>query len=286
MTDTIYKYRVWCSTDSKWVETWEATTPTHCSENNTHTIDTAKTSIIDQVSEMIPTSDAGHKLIVHSTPRPMTDNNTLYSYWTGSGDDVVNHIIGGGPPIIFSLTVGVPSVAIDVEFDMTFGNVYIHEGAFLWKNASVGDYVSAEVIARASPITTAVSHDLIIDSDNYILYSPGGPGTGTHGFAGTPHLLPRPFSKDGDWNYDGVSLTPNFSKTGGYKINSQEHIIHRFMNKVMLIGSSYNYMRMVSHESTQVYAGYFIRITCHNVSNTAWEGAAMVSAFRDSTAKP
>lgn len=286
MTDTIYKYRVWCTTDNKWVESWGATLPTTCAENNTHTIDSTKTTIIDQISAAFPSSDAGNKIVVHSTPRPMMGANTLYSYWTGSGDDVINHIIGAGTPAVFALTPGTPSVSVDIEFDVLFGEVYIHEGSFLWRNAGIGDYVSAEVIAKASPITTYVSHDLVIDSDNYILYSSGGPGTGTHGFAATPHLLPRPFSKDGDWNYDGVSLTPNFTKTGGYKISSQEHIIHRFMNKVMLVGSSDSYMRMVSHESTQIYAGYIIRITCHNISNTTWQGTAMITAFRDSTAKP
>lgn len=61
---TVYNYRVYCTTDSKYVTTWGTDTPTTCPENNTHTIDQNATTIINQVStnmvsieeETIPTN--------------------------------------------------------------------------------------------------------------------------------------------------------------------------------------------------------------------------------------
>ena len=47
----IYKYRVYCTTDSKYVNGWYETEPDFCPENNTHTIDSSKTSILDSRKE-------------------------------------------------------------------------------------------------------------------------------------------------------------------------------------------------------------------------------------------
>ena len=46
----INKYRIWCNTDSKYVTGWsdvEPNTTTGCFENNTHSIDVLKTSILE-----------------------------------------------------------------------------------------------------------------------------------------------------------------------------------------------------------------------------------------------
>jgi len=44
---TIYKFRVWCNTEQKFVEGWLEQTPTVCFNNCDHSIDTDKTSIIE-----------------------------------------------------------------------------------------------------------------------------------------------------------------------------------------------------------------------------------------------
>ena len=286
MANAIYKWRIWCNTDNKWVEGWSEIAPTTCFENNTHTIDSTKTSIIETITETLPLSEDKTKIIVHSTPRPILSNSLLFSYWTSAGDNLTTHGIGDGPLTIFSLTPGVASQSINMEFDPIYGKVFIHEGYFMCQGAGLGDYVNAEIIAHASPISTGAPNlDLVLDNDNYVLYSSGGPGTGTHGFTGTPHLLPRTYSKDGDWDYNGTALTPNFTKTGGYKININEFVVHRLMNHIALLDNG-GYLRMASVESTELPPGYFIKITCHNVSNTTWQGTAMITAFRDCTAHP
>lgn len=51
MSKTVYQYRVYCTTDSKYVTTWSTEDPTVCPENNTHSINAGSTTIIDQIEE-------------------------------------------------------------------------------------------------------------------------------------------------------------------------------------------------------------------------------------------
>lgn len=101
----LFKYRVWCSTDSKWEYIWledTATAPTTCPANPAHTIDSAKTSSVD-TAESDPQADAdgalmsrqkiaksGHhyqafvaKLkIGHSTINCKDKDGTAIGFWT------------------------------------------------------------------------------------------------------------------------------------------------------------------------------------------------------------
>lgn len=54
MAMPVRKYRVWCDTDSQWEYVWLDDTqgePTVCPTNTAHTIDTSKTSIVEEVIE-------------------------------------------------------------------------------------------------------------------------------------------------------------------------------------------------------------------------------------------
>jgi len=62
------KYRVWCEDESAYFETWLETDPTTCPNNNTHTITTSKTSIIES-REDEPQKDPSGKLRVQSSSR-------------------------------------------------------------------------------------------------------------------------------------------------------------------------------------------------------------------------
>ena len=45
---TKYKYRVWCNTEAKWIETdFTTLTPSGCPNNNLHSINQDETTIID-----------------------------------------------------------------------------------------------------------------------------------------------------------------------------------------------------------------------------------------------
>jgi len=52
---TVNKYRVYCTTDSKYEYTWSETEPTTCPTNTAHSIDASKTTIVDQVDPNIMT---------------------------------------------------------------------------------------------------------------------------------------------------------------------------------------------------------------------------------------
>ena len=285
---TITKYRIWCVDDDRWIETWSETEPTGCPENVAHAIDTTKTSIIDTVSETIPLSEIGGKVWVHQSAKPVLTNKTLYSMWSGAGDDLADNTnLGTGPLMKIQCSPGTALSIVDMKFNPIHGDIYIHQGYISWEGAGFGDYVSADVIAQATAVQTVANLDLIIDGNGYIKYSPTGPGTGTHGFAATPKLLPRSFSHDGHWNYTPITgLSPNFTGTGDWNISTNEEVVHRFINRIPVCGTSNGYMTLDSTESFKLPQGYFLRIKATNVSDTSWKFGTLILLFRERTFKP
>lgn len=232
------------------------------------------------------------KLAVHSSAKPEPVGHSTYAVWAGCGDDLTQEderlSIGGGELLSFNMTYGTPLVSKDVKFDPRHGRVWIHEAYLKFENGGVQDYLTADIIAPATPLLTGSplpgSADYIVE-DDWVKYSPGGPGTGTHMLAGMPVLMERPFDKDGDWDYDGVNLTPNFAGTGQYKITAAERVAHRYFNKVPLFGSSTTYFTMSSDETAElpISMGYFIRINVHNASNSNWNLSAIMEIYRERT---
>ena len=51
MASDVNYYRVWCNTEGAYVYTWNTIEPTVCPNNNTHSIDTALTVILETISE-------------------------------------------------------------------------------------------------------------------------------------------------------------------------------------------------------------------------------------------
>jgi len=239
--------------------------------------------------EKLPISDLdGTKLAVHTSSKPYLEGKTTYAVWTGSGDNAMNGMMCDGDMLEFDLTPGTAEHAIDVKYNQAMnGRVWIHEGYLKFEGGGAGDYIDAVVIAMATPLQTAVNLDLIV-TDNWITYSTGGAGTGTHGFADANQivLVPRPFSNDGDWDYDGTNLTPNFTSTGGYKMADIERIVSKYMNKLPCRGTSNNYFSMTSDDTTELLQNYFLRITAHNVSDTTWFASAIIEIFRERTFNP
>ena len=88
----------------------------------------------------------------------------------------------------------------------------------------------------------------------------------------------------GDWNYDGTNLTPA-SGDGEYKMANVEKIVHRYIHKIPCCGTV-PYFTMSSDETTELPAGYFLRITAHNVSLTTWNASVIVEIYRERTFVP
>ena len=220
---------------------------------------------ITERKEDLPLSELGDKLAVHPSTKPTDPNKEFYLVWTGCGDDVTNHSVGEGELLAFAVATGNPTVSKEIRFDPLFGDVYIHEGYAKWDGGSAGDHMSAMIMTDPTPVQQVASLDLVVE-DDWIKYSQSGPGTGTHGFAAAPTLVKRTFSKDGDWDYEGGNLTPNFAGDGLYKISTIERTVHKYINKIPLCGTSGGYDRLTSDETAWLPPGYFIRVTAYNAS--------------------
>jgi len=222
----------------------------------------------------------GNKLAIHESSRPSLNGLSFATVWTGAGDDVTNHIIGGGPLMELTLTPGTLSVSVEAEFDAAFGEVWLHEGYVMWETAGWGDYINNSVFSRPTLLQTSINLDYEIVS-NKVKYATGGAGTGTHGFASTPVLVPN-VNKTGYWNYNGT-LTPNLTQTGAYDIYDIEVEVNRFHNKVPLFGSATAFNMLQSADSSLVPNNYFLRITAYNMSNTTWKVWFIMTLYRERT---
>lgn len=238
----------------------------------------------------LPVSDLdGIKLAVHSSNKPKIDNSETYVVWSGSGDNTIDGSICDGELLEFNMAPGISEKIIDVKFDQTLnGRVWIHEGYLKFENGGSGDHMNAEVISEVTPLQQSVNLDLVVDVDGWISYAPGGAGTGTHGFADPTKivLIPKTFSKNGQWDYDGVSLIPNQTDTGGYKLSTNECVIHRYMNKIPVRGACSSYFSMTSDETSEIFKNYFLRMSAFNASNTTWHASVIMELFRERTYNP
>ena len=228
------------------------------------------------------------KLSVHASYKPKVDGHTTYAIWTGAGDDMTDpeNGNGNGPMLQIHTEVGVPESSIDIEFNPMYGRIWLHEAYAKFTGGGSGDYMSASVLAYGVPLQQAVSLNLIVDADDFIKFSPAGPGTGTHGFADPTKitLIERSFSNDGDWNYDtNDGLTPNLQGEGRFKMSTVNKTVHRFINKVPCFGSCETYFSMSSDETTELRPGYFARLTAHNVSDTEWDLSCLMELYREVT---
>lgn len=242
------------------------------------------------LSDVLPISDLdGIKVAVHSSSKPVINNSNIYVVWSSSGDDPDTGMICGGQILDFGLIPGVSEQIIDVKFDqMMNGRVWISEGYLKFNNGGPGDYMNAEVISSATPLQTSINLDLIVDVNGFIMYSTGGPGTGTHGFADASKitLIPCSYSKNGGWDYDGVNLIPNMSNIGAYKLSMNEEIVHRYINKISCRGSCSSYFSLSSNETSEILHNYFLRISAYNISNTTWNSSVIMELYRERTYNP
>lgn len=231
----------------------------------------------------------GEKIAAHVSSKPMIPGKAFYATWTGAGDDVSGGAqdgeIGGGDPLTFKFANGDTQLTRQARFHPMHGDFYIHDGYIKWKGAHIDDSITVRICADATTLQPYANLDLVVDAEGWVSYSTGGPGTGTHGFAATPSLIPRTFANDGDWNYStAAGLSPNFTKTGKYKMNTSEKVVHTFVQRMPLIGDADNYMKLYSEESTLMPSSYFMDIVvdCPDGSDTL-EAATIIYAYRQKT---
>ena len=235
------------------------------------------------------------KLAVHPSYKPKIDNGETFAVWAGVGDDVDSDppVLGGGDLLHFVMTTGEGGSQVitkDVKFDhAAFGRVWIHEAYLKFFDAGEGDYVSSDIMATGVVLQQVQDLDLetyVLDGKTYVKYAAGGAGTGTHGFASTPTLITRSFSKDGDWDWTAeTGAVPNMSQTGEYRICTEDMPVHRYVNKIPLYKESH-YFSMSSDETAEIWPGYYIRINVHNVSDSNWHLSVIMELYRERTVDP
>jgi hypothetical protein len=233
----------------------------------------------------------GNKVAVHSSAKPeLQGEPETFVVWTGAGDSTDPNVVGGGDLLNFQMTIGTPEVIKDIKFNHAeFGRVWIHEAYLKFDDGGIGDYVSAYIMSEPTPLQTLANLDLVLEAipevpgAHYVKYSPGGPGTGTHGFAGNPTLIPRTFNMDGDWDFEDGNLTPNFAGTGRYNMVDVDWRCSKYVNKVPCFGSASNYFTMSSDETAEIRPGYYLRIHCKNISNTNWQASVIMEIYRQRT---
>lgn len=246
------------------------------------------TTDIKMVTITQANADLGGKVSVHSSSKPDVDGSHVYAVWSGAGDSPDPNIVGGGDLLQFQLTIGKSFEIKDVVFNhAAFGRTWIHEAYLKFEGGGIGDYVSAYIMSNPTPLQQVANLDLVLENKlgaNFVKYSQSGPGTGTHGFAADPILIPRLHSKDGDWDYsEETSLVPNFAGTGEYNICESEYPVSKYINKIPCYGSTSNYFTMTSDETAEIPAGYFVRVKCVNASNSNWNLSVIMELFREQT---
>lgn len=139
---TVYKYRVWCSTDSKYEYVWGETAPTTCPTNTGHTIDGAQTVIVEK---------AGNE-IVEVTQEPafkhkkLPDGNKLYSRTEGKS---------------FALTAGVNDA---LDFNVPWNNAKLTGLEII--GGEIGDKVELKVRDDPSGTISTVA-DAVLNQFGY-----------------------------------------------------------------------------------------------------------------------
>ena len=238
---------------------------------------------LSDVKVLQESDSQGNKVAVHASSKPMIEGKNFYATWVGAGDDPDTGEICGGDLLVFDIPESQDDSTVSkvVKFHPSNGEVYLYDGYIKWQGAGVGDYCTVEVIAEASQLQTVANLDLIVEN-NWVKYA--GPGAGTHGFAANPVLVPRTFSRDGDWDFSSATgLVPNFEGTGSFKISPIERTVHTFVNKMPLLGDSANYLELNSEESTFLPPGFYIRVSVHNASPGAVQATILMYIYRQQT---
>lgn len=238
------------------------------------------------LGDTMPRSEVGDKLWVHQSSKPQFPDKIYTTVWTGAGDDILNGEIGDGDPIIFDIKDTDGTVLTkDINFGIgPLGEVWLHEGLFMWHNAPWGANVTVNAVCKGTPLQQVAQLDLIIDG-TAIKYSPSGPGTGTHGFVAADQVyVASAMRKDGAWDLDGGgNLVPNFTNTGKYQIQTEDFVFSRFINKVPLFSSATQFNCLESSDSAQLHNGHKLQVVVNTDGITEWKLWLIMCIHRDLT---
>lgn len=209
-----------------------------------------------------------NKVIVHSSPRPLTPKT--YTHYMGRGDDLASSLHGESA-VAFAITCTGTYGEADFKF-ISDGMVYLRGASFGWENCAWGTEVSAEMYADLTPLYTAPSGNLFEVDAYHRIYMPnegGVPTGGTYSFAGNPVPVPATDANGvpaGHWNVsaDGLSLDYSPTTSGAYDLYDIEVQVARFVQKIPMYGTNYTLKSLESDDVEYVPPGYFMRMRIWN----------------------
>ena len=294
MSTNLYKYRIWCETESAWVRTWAEEQPTACPNNNEHTINENKITVTRK-KEIIPPQDRSGKQRVHQTSRKLGTR----IMWIGLGDDPSDvHKVGGGQAFDIQHDIGEGDPeSIYIDFNIVNNETWLHEGYITWKDCDM-DRLTLEMVPRvtAGQAGTNTNYNLY---GGYMVIPAAGDGTFdltadiTDPNAG---LIMMPDNDLGEaptafWNadynsstklYENISAAP--SGNGRYNMFSVEITFARFLNHMPLLGNGF--LGLNSSDTDQMGHGMRLKMiadTNESVDDHKWAVACLMCMHRNSS---
>jgi len=144
----LYKYRLYCSTEDQYVNTWEESIPTVCPNNNGHTIISGSIVIIESIMEEGPTMSDGRPLVRADT-RPLETQ----TYFTMAGDTASG--IGDGQLLLWDFEndddiIDAPTGYKTKEIKLSFIDpIYLKDGTIYFFDAPWGASCDMHVVVPA-----------------------------------------------------------------------------------------------------------------------------------------
>ena len=185
-----------------------------------------------------------------STPRV----EGTYLYFTSTGDDITNNIVGGGNLIYIDNTKN-SSISREVECHF-LDDIYLKDGTIMWENAILGDTITWEIILPANtPLHTTNNN-------------------------GNAQMV------NGNVTYITSSSTPDETWVGDYYLFPTDYITNRFVNQFMIIGSNTHGYILESSDAMLVPNIYKMRLTYTNkfgIVNSNLLVASNIEMYRDKT---
>jgi hypothetical protein len=290
----LYRYRVWCNTESTWVDIWDTVEPTKCPNNSEHSINTDKI-IVTQKKKDVGPQDRSGKTRVHQTSRKLG----LRVMWTGVGDDPTDiHKVGNGESfeVVHDLGEGDPE-SLYIDFNMVKNETWLHEGYITWKNCEM-DKLSLEMCPRvtAGEAGTDTNYNLY---GGYMVIPAAGDGTFNITADITDPNAGLVYMPDNDlgeaptafWNADYNSttklyenITPAPTGNGRYNMFSVEITFARFLSHMPLLGSGF--IALNSSDTDQMGHGMRLKMvadTSQTAEDHVWSVACLMCLHRESS---
>ena len=264
----VNKYRLWCTTDNKYVTEWAPTEPTDCPENAAHGVDAAKTAIMEVSGGDAPQTSDGKPIVL-----PQLLRGDILACFAGKCDDIVNGTRWGGNSFCIESTVA-EDKTVEIQF---LEWVYLVGGEGFYKGAVIGDYADMTMTAPATAGTNnpgaGAYNKVDVGGFNIFVPAPGVDGDWDldleetlNANVGFSKVVPVP-SADGtgwfDWSED-ETVTFNATQTGGFNLFDAAIPLTHFVIENPLMGDNKLSLLVPATKPKRVLPHWTMTVKLHN----------------------